>query len=48
MAGIPLAVIAKLMGHRDTRMMESYYSHIGNSYVDEVIQNKMPSLVSRK
>jgi integrase len=46
MAGIPLAVIAKQLGHSDTRMVEWHYAHFGNSYVDEVNQMKMPALVS--
>ena len=46
MAGIPLAVIAKQLGHRDTRMVERNYAHFGSSYVDEVIQERLPSLVS--
>ncbi len=47
MAGIPLPVIAKQLGHRDTRMVEHYYAHLGNSYVDEVVRAKMPNLISR-
>ncbi len=48
MAGIPLTVIAKQLGHRDTLMVERHYSHLGSSFVDEIIQKKMPTLVSRK
>ena len=46
MAGIPLAVIAKQLGHQDTRMVERHYAHFGNSYIDEVIQMKLPRLIS--
>jgi len=46
MAGIPLAVIAKQLGHSDTRMVERHYAHFGSSYVDEVIQMRMPHLGS--
>lgn len=46
MAGIPLNVIAKQLGHRDTLMVERHYSHLGSSYVDEIIQTQMPTLVS--
>jgi len=45
MAGIPLPVIAKQLGHRDTRMVEFYYAHLASSYVDDIIRNKMPSLL---
>lgn len=46
MAGIPLTVIAKQLGHRDTLMVERHYSHLGSSFVDEIIQTQMPALVS--
>ncbi|CAA6604402.1 conserved hypothetical protein [Rhodospirillaceae bacterium LM-1] len=46
MAGIPLPVIAKQLGHRDTRMVERYYAHLGSSYIDDLIREKMPSLVT--
>lgn len=46
MAGIPLGVIAKQLGHCDTLMVERHYSHLGSSYVDEVIQERMPELIS--
>ena len=46
MAGIPLPVIARQLGHADTRMVERHYAHLGSSYLDEMIREKMPNLVS--
>lgn len=46
MAGIPLQVIAKQLGHADTRLVERSYAFLGSSYLDEVIRTKMPDLVS--
>jgi len=48
MAGIPLVVIAKQLGHRDTLMVERHYSHLGSSFIDDVIQKQMPRLISKK
>lgn len=46
MAGIPLQVIARQLGHADTRIVERFYAYLGSSYLDEVIQTKMPDLVA--
>ena len=46
MAGILVKVVAKQLGHQDTRMVERFYAHLGSSYVDEVIQKRMPKLIS--
>lgn len=42
MAGAPMGVIAKQLGHADTRMTERHYAHLAPSYVAEVIRAKMP------
>jgi integrase len=46
MAGIPLQVIARQLGHADTRLVERLYAYVGSSYLDEVIRTKMPKLVT--
>jgi integrase len=48
MEGVPMAVIAKAMGHRDTRMTEKHYAHLGPNYVDDTIRAKLPALADFK
>jgi integrase len=43
MNGAPMAVIAKQLGHADTRMTEKHYAHLAPSYVSETIRAKLPS-----
>lgn len=38
MRGVPLAVIAKQLGHADTRMVEKHYGHLAPSYVAETVR----------
>jgi integrase len=42
MAGVPLMVVAKNLGHRDTRMVEAHYGHISPSYVADEIRRGAP------
>src|SRR5258708_27457462 len=42
MAGMPLMVVAKNLGHRDTRMVELHYGHLAPSYVADEIRAKAP------
>ena len=42
MAGVPLLVVAKNIGHADTRMVEKHYGHIAPSYVAEAIRAGAP------
>ena len=42
MNGTPLLVIARNLGHRDTRMVERHYGHLTESYVDEAIREGAP------
>jgi integrase len=42
MAGVPLLVIAKNLGHADTRMVENHYGHMAPSYVAEAIRAGAP------
>jgi integrase len=42
MAGMPLMVVAKNLGHADTRMVETYYGHLAPSYVADAIRSHAP------
>jgi integrase len=44
MNGVPIAVIAKQLGHADTRMTEKHYAHLAPSYVSETIRANFPAL----
>jgi integrase len=37
-AGVPMAVIAAQLGHKDTRMTEKYYAHLAPSYVSDTVR----------
>jgi integrase len=39
MAGAPLMVVAHVLGHVDTRMVEKHYGHLAPSYVRDVIRS---------
>jgi integrase len=42
MAGVPLMVVAKNLGHRDTRMVEMHYGHLAPSFVTDEIRKGAP------
>jgi integrase len=42
MNGVPLMVVAKNLGHRDTRMVEMHYGHLAPSYVADAIRAGAP------
>jgi integrase len=42
MAGAPLLVIAKNLGHGDTRMVEKHYGHLSESYITDAIRAAAP------
>jgi integrase len=42
MNGVPLLVVAKNLGHRDTRMVERHYGHLAPSFVTEAIRASAP------
>ena len=42
MNGVPLMVVAKNLGHSDTRMAEKHYAHLASSYIADVIQESAP------
>jgi integrase len=40
--GAPLLVVAKNLGHADTRMVEKHYGHLSESYITEAIRAAAP------
>jgi integrase len=44
MQGVPFGVIARQLGHADTRMTEKHYAHLAPNYVAETIRAKFPNL----
>jgi integrase len=38
MSGVPLLVVAKNLGHADTRMVERHYGHLAPSYIADAIR----------
>ena len=38
MAGAPLMVVAQVLGHADTRMVERHYGHLSPGYVHDVVR----------
>jgi integrase len=42
MNGVPLLVVAKNLGHSDTRMVERHYGHLAESYVADAIRAGAP------
>jgi len=42
MAGMPLLVVAKNLGHSDTKMVEKHYGHLCPDYVKQAIQETAP------
>jgi integrase len=42
MAGMPLMVVAKNLGHSSTRMVEAHYGHMAKDYVTETVREHAP------
>jgi integrase len=42
MAGMPLVVVARNLGHVDTRMVEKHYGHLAPSYVADEVRKSAP------
>jgi integrase len=42
MAGVPLLVVAKNLGHADTRMVERHYGHLAPSFITAAIHAGAP------
>lgn len=44
MQDAPMIVIARQLGHRDTRMVEKHYAHLSPSYIADTIRASFPTL----
>jgi hypothetical protein len=42
MAGVPLMVVARNLGHIDTRMVEKHYGHLEHSFMVDAIRAGVP------
>jgi len=42
MGGMPLPVVARNLGHADTRMVEKHYGHLAQSYVVDAVRKHAP------
>ncbi len=42
MAGMPLLVLAKNMGHSDTRMVEKHYGHLAPNFIADAVRKSAP------
>jgi hypothetical protein len=42
MAGMPLMIVARNLGHRDTRMVERHYGHLARDFVADAIRRSAP------
>jgi integrase len=42
MGGMPLLVVARNLGHSDTRMVERHYGHLAPSYIADEIRKAAP------
>jgi integrase len=47
MGGVPLMVVAKNLGHADTKMVEAHYGHLSPSYVADAIRAGAPRFGSK-
>jgi hypothetical protein len=43
MAGMPMIVLARNLGHSDTRMVEKHYGHLLRSYEDQMVEVHAPT-----
>ena len=43
MNGVPLMIVAKNLGHSDTRMVEKHYGHLAPSYITDAIRKGAPT-----
>ena len=42
MNGVPLIIVAKNLGHKDTLMVERHYGHLAPSFIKEAIRSGAP------
>ena len=47
MRAVPMAVIARQLGHADTRMTEKHYAHLAPNYVADTIREGFPRLATK-
>lgn len=47
MRAVPMAVIARQLGHADTRMTEKHYAHLAPNYVADTIREGFPRLTPK-
>jgi integrase len=40
--GVPLPIVAKNLGHADTRMVEKHYGHLDEDHVTKTIRDRAP------
>ena len=45
--GVPLAFVAEMLGHSDTRMVSKHYAHLARNIVHDEIRAKLPSFSVR-
>jgi integrase len=43
MNGTPLNIVARNLGHSDTRMVEKFYGHLADSYITDAIRKGAPT-----
>jgi hypothetical protein len=43
MNGMPLMIVARNLGHRDTRMCELHYAHLAPGHVRDAIREGAPT-----
>ena len=46
MSGAPIEVVAKLLGHSDSRITAKHYAHLAPSYVSDVVRSALPRFAS--
>jgi hypothetical protein len=46
-AGMPLLVLARNLGHADTRMVERHYGHLSDRYVRDEVNRFAPALLTQ-
>lgn len=44
MAGVPMKVIAEVLGHRDSRIAEQHYAHMSDDHIDAVVRAALVNL----
>jgi len=42
-AGMPFMLVARNLGHKDTRMVERHYGHLGDDFIVDAIRTSAPT-----